>query len=73
MWSSQKRQEAEQARQTAQGQADAAVIAAKGQAESRLIQAEAEAKGLQLIADALQDSPDLLNYQYITKMSPQCR
>ncbi len=68
-----KRQEAEQARQTAQGQADSAVIAAKGQAESRLIQAEAEAKGLQMIAGALQDSPDLLNYQYITKISPNVR
>jgi regulator of protease activity HflC (stomatin/prohibitin superfamily) len=65
-----KRQEAEQARQTAQGQADAAVIAAKGQAESRLIQAEAEAKALQMIASVLKDNPDLLNYQYITKLSP---
>jgi regulator of protease activity HflC (stomatin/prohibitin superfamily) len=66
----QRRQEAEQARQVAQGQADAAVIAAKGQAESRLIQADAEAKALELIAKALADSPDLLNYQYITKISP---
>ncbi len=65
-----KRQEAEQARQIAQGQADAAVIAAKGQAESRLIQADAEAKALQMIASALKTSPDLLNYQYITKISP---
>lgn len=65
-----KRQEAEQARQTAQGQADAAVIASKGAAEARLIQADAEAKSLVLIASALKDSPDLLNYQYITKMSP---
>jgi regulator of protease activity HflC (stomatin/prohibitin superfamily) len=66
----QRRQEAEQARQVAQGKADAAVIAAKGQAESRLIEADAEAKGLELIARALVDSPDLLNYQYITKISP---
>ncbi len=65
-----KRQEAEQARQIAQGQADAAVIAAKGQAESRLIQADAEAKALQMIASALKTNPDLLNYQYITKISP---
>jgi regulator of protease activity HflC (stomatin/prohibitin superfamily) len=65
-----KRQEAEQARQIAQGQADAAVISAKGQAESRLIQAEAEAKALEMIASALKASPDLLNYQYITKISP---
>jgi regulator of protease activity HflC (stomatin/prohibitin superfamily) len=65
-----KRQEAEQARQIAQGLADAAVIAAKGQAESRLIQAEAEAKALQMISAALKDNPNLLNYQYITKISP---
>ncbi len=65
-----KKQEAEQARQIAQGQADAAVIAAQGAADARLIQAEAEAKALQLIADALKDSPDLLTYQYITKLAP---
>ncbi len=76
-----KRQEAEQARQVAQGQADAAVIAAQGQAQSRviqaqaeaearLIQAEAEAKALELIAAALANNPDLLTYQYITKLSP---
>ena len=66
----QKKQEAEQARQTAQGQADAAVIAAKGAAEARLIQAEAEAKSLELIAAALKDKPELLTYQYITKLTP---
>lgn len=65
-----KKQEAEQARQIAQGQADAAVIAAQGAADARLIQAEAEAKALQLIADALQKNPDLLTYQYITKLAP---
>lgn len=65
-----KRQEAEQARQTAQGAADAVVIRAKGDAEARLIQAEAEAKSLDLIASALKDNPNLLNYQYISKLSP---
>ena len=65
-----KKQEAEQARQIAQGQADAVVIAAKGDAEARLIQAEAEANALELIAEALRDNPDLLTYQYITKLSP---
>ena len=65
-----KKQEAEQARQTAQGAADAAVIRAKGEAEARLISAEAEAKSLDLIAQALKDNPNLLNYQYITKLSP---
>lgn len=66
----QRRQEAEQARQVAQGQADAVVIAAKADAESRLIEAEAEAKALQLIAQALQNNPDLLTYQYISKLAP---
>lgn len=66
----QKRQEAEQARQIAQGEADAAVIAAKGAADARLIQAEAEAKALQLIANALRENPNLLTYQYITKLAP---
>lgn len=66
----QKRQEAEQARQVAQGRADAAVIQAKGEAEARLIQAEAEAKALQVISEVLKDNPELLTYQYITKLSP---
>jgi regulator of protease activity HflC (stomatin/prohibitin superfamily) len=66
----QKKQEAEQARQTAQGAADASVIRAKGDADARLIQADAEAKALQLIASALKDNPDLLTYQYISKLAP---
>jgi regulator of protease activity HflC (stomatin/prohibitin superfamily) len=66
----QKKQEAEQARQTAQGQADSVVIASKGAAEARLINAEAESKALLLIAEALKDKPELLTYQYITKLSP---
>ena len=77
----QRTQEAEQARQVAEGLADAAVIAAEGralavviqaeaEAEARVIQAEAEAEALGLIADALRDNPDLLLYQYITNLSP---
>jgi regulator of protease activity HflC (stomatin/prohibitin superfamily) len=73
--------EAEQARQTAQGQADAAVIAAEGralsvviaaesEAEARLIQAEAEAAALRMLAAALQENPDLLTYEYISKLAP---
>ncbi len=65
-----KRQEAEQARQVAQGRADAAVIDAKGEAEARLIQVEAESKALDLLAKSLKDKPELLNYQYISKISP---
>ncbi|MAT42084.1 MAG: hypothetical protein CL609_07060 [Anaerolineaceae bacterium] len=66
----QRKQEAEQERQRAQGLADAAVIKAKGEAEARVIEAEAEANALNLIADALQDKPELLTYQYITKLTP---
>lgn len=66
----QKKQEAEQVRQVAQGQADAAVIASKGEADARVIQARAEAEALALISAALKDNPDLLTYQYVTKLSP---
>ena len=65
----QKKQEADQARETAKGAADAAVTRAQGEADARLIQAEAEAKALQMIADVLKENPNLLNYQYITKLS----
>lgn len=66
----QKKQEAEQVRQTAQGRADAIVIEAQGDAEARVIAAKAEAESLQLISETLKANPDLLTYQYITKLSP---
>ncbi len=64
----QKKQEAEQARQVAQGTADAAVISAKGAAEARLIQAQAESQANDLLSKSL--TPELLQYQYILKLSP---
>jgi regulator of protease activity HflC (stomatin/prohibitin superfamily) len=66
----QRRQEAQQAIETAKGQADSAVIAAEGQAKARLIEAEAEAEALNLIQASLQNNPELLTYQYITKLAP---
>ena len=66
----QKKQEAEQVRQTAQGVADASVITAKGAADARGIQANAEAQALTVIAGALKANPDLLTYTYIQKLSP---
>jgi regulator of protease activity HflC (stomatin/prohibitin superfamily) len=66
----QRRQEAEQARQVAQGQADAVVINAKGAADARVIQAQAEAQALELIASALKNNDNLLLYQYINKLAP---
>ncbi|MCJ7623920.1 MAG: prohibitin family protein [Anaerolineaceae bacterium] len=66
----QRKQEAEQARQTAEGVADAAVIEAQGRADSRMIEAAAEADALELIATAIKNNPDILIYQYITKLAP---
>jgi regulator of protease activity HflC (stomatin/prohibitin superfamily) len=66
----QRRQEAEQARQVAQGLADAAVIKAQGDAEARLIEAEAEARAIELLAAALAQNPDVLTLEYIQKLSP---
>lgn len=66
----QRKQEAEQARQTAQGRADAEVIEAQARANARLIEAEAEAKALELINAAIAGKPELLTYQYITKLAP---
>jgi regulator of protease activity HflC (stomatin/prohibitin superfamily) len=64
----QKKAEAEQARQIAQGQADAAVIAAQGAAEARIIQAQAEAEANALIAESI--TPELVQYQYVLKLGP---
>jgi regulator of protease activity HflC (stomatin/prohibitin superfamily) len=66
----QRRQEAEQARQVAEGQADAVVIRAEGAAQARIIEAEAEKQALQLIAESLQDNPELITYQYVTRLAP---
>ena len=43
---------------------------AKGKADAILIEREAEAKSLQLLAEALNEKPDLLTYEYINKLSP---
>jgi len=65
----QRKQEAEQARQVAKGTKDAAIIEAEGRAESKIIEAEAEQQALQLIAEVINDNPELLNYRYIEKLS----
>ena len=54
----------------AEAEAEAAVIRASAIAEARLIQADAEKKALELIAEALETNPDLLNYEYIQKLAP---
>jgi regulator of protease activity HflC (stomatin/prohibitin superfamily) len=65
-----KKQEADQAREVAKGQADAAVTKAEGDAKARVIQAQAEAEALNLVAEVLKENPDLLQYQYISKLAP---
>ena len=56
----QRRNETEQARQVAQGQADAVVIQAKSAADARVLQAQAEAQALQLIEEALKNNDNPL-------------
>lgn len=65
-----KKQEALQVIETAKGDAEAAVIAAQGRADARLIEAQAEADALSLIQLAIANNPELLTYQYITKLAP---
>lgn len=55
----QQQQEAERLRVEAQGVRDAAITRAEG-----------EAKALQLIADALRNNPDLIQYTYVQKLAP---
>ena len=64
----QRKQEAEQARQVAQGQADAAVIAAQGEAQAILLKAQAQAQANDVLAKSL--SQELLTYTYINKLAP---
>jgi regulator of protease activity HflC (stomatin/prohibitin superfamily) len=66
----QRRQEAQQTVETAKGAAESAIIAAEGRAQARLIEAEAEAEALRLIQEAIAGNPELLTYQYISKLAP---
>jgi regulator of protease activity HflC (stomatin/prohibitin superfamily) len=66
----QKKQEAEQARQTAQGAADAVVIAAQGEAKSILLKAQAQAQAWAALAEVLKNHPEMLTYEYIQKIAP---
>lgn len=50
-------------------QAEQVQVRARGEAEARKITAEAEALALQLIADVLRENPQLLEYEYIQKLS----
>ncbi|MBN2046626.1 MAG: prohibitin family protein [Anaerolineaceae bacterium] len=65
-----KKFEADQVRETAKGSKDAAILEAEGRAESRLIEAEAEAEALKMINEILAQNPELINFLYIEKISP---
>jgi regulator of protease activity HflC (stomatin/prohibitin superfamily) len=52
------------------GEKKAAVIAAEGRAEARRIEAQAEAEALNLIAAQLADNPELIQYEWATRLSP---
>ena len=66
----QREQEAEQARATARGLRDAAIISAEGDAEARIIQAEAEKQALELLGSALAANPDLITFEYVQRLGP---
>ena len=55
--------------QAVEQQANQAKERARGEADAILILAEAEAEALTLIATALTQSPDLLEYQYVQNLS----
>ena len=44
---------------------------ARGVAEARIIQAEADAQALRLVAEVLAENPNLLQYEYIQRLSDQ--
>lgn len=54
----------------AEGEKKAAIIAAEGRAEARKVEAQAEADALRLIATQLRGNPDLIKYEWATRISP---
>lgn len=54
----------------AEGEKKAAIIAAEGRAESRRVEADAEAAALRLIAEQLRGNPDLVKYEWATRIAP---
>lgn len=65
--------EANQVRNLAEAERDRITFEAEGRANAILLEAEAQAQALQLIANALQQNPNLLTYEYITRLSPSIR
>jgi len=65
--------EAEIAVAKAEGEKKAAIVAAEGRAESRKLEAQAEAEALGIIAKQLEGNPDLIRYEWATKISPSVK
>ena len=65
--------EANQVRNLAAAERDRIATEAEGRATAILLEAEAQAEALRLIADALELNPDLVTYEYVTRLSPSIR
>jgi hypothetical protein len=65
--------EADRVKILAEGEAKAIVIRAEAEAEARVVKAKADAEALKLVGEALTLRPDLLTYEYISKLSPSIR
>jgi regulator of protease activity HflC (stomatin/prohibitin superfamily) len=64
---------ADQVRELARGRGDEMAILAQAEATAISVKAEAQAKALTLLANAVQNNPDLLTYEYINKIAPNVR
>jgi len=54
----------------AEGEKRAAIIAAEGRAEARRLEAQVEAEALKLIGVEIAENPDLIRYEWASKLSP---
>lgn len=64
---------ADQVRELARGRGDEMAILAQAEATAISVKAEAQAQALTLLANAVQNNPDLLTYEYINKIAPNVR
>lgn len=69
----QKKHEAQQLRNLAEGQRDQAKTIADGEAAAILAKAKAQNEALNLFAEALKKNPNLITYEYVQKLSPNIR
>ncbi|MFN8495347.1 MAG: prohibitin family protein [Caldilineaceae bacterium] len=69
----QKKHEAQQLRNLAEGQRDQAKTIADGEAAAILTKAKAQTEALQSYAKVLRENPNLITYEYVQKLSPSIR